>query len=173
MKYRSRWLAGFAAAALALVGATTAFGYAGEVAAEVTLGGPGGTLACNVSITVTATVVDANGKAISGQSVDWTFASSPSSADTINATPTTTDANGVATTTVTLACVVGNREIRATADDVSGSAVLSVTAAGLPRTSTAPDGAPLDAGLVATLLALLAVIVGGGIMIGRLVLKPR
>ena len=169
MNHRNRWLAGLAAAALALVSATTAFGYAAEVAAAVTVGGPGGTLECGVPITVTATIVDSAGNPISGQPVDWTFASSPSSADEINATPTTTDANGVATTTVTFACVSGNREIRATADGVAGEAVLGVTAVGLPRADTLPSEAPP----FATLLAALAVLVGGGIMVRRLVLKPR
>jgi hypothetical protein len=173
MKHRTRGLAGLAAAALVLLAATTAFGYAGEVAGAVTVGGPGGTLQCGVPITVSATIVDSAGKPIEGQPVDWTIASSPSSADTINATPTTTDANGVATTTVTLACVAGNREIRATADGVSGGAVLGVTAAGLPRTSTVPGEVPVDVSLVATLLAVLAVLAGGGTMVRRLVLNPR
>lgn len=169
MNHRTRWLAGLAATAFALVGATTAFGYAGEVAAAVTVGGPGGTLECGVPVTVTATIVDKDGKPISGQPVDWTFASSPSSADEINSTPTTTDANGVATTTVTFACVSGNREIRATADGVAGEAVLGVTAVGLPRADTLPDAAPpLD-----IILAALALLVGGGIVVRRLVLKPR
>lgn len=173
MKHRTRGLAGLAAAALVLLAATTAFGYAGEVAAEVSVGVPGGTIKCGVAITISATIVDKDGKPIEGQPADWTFASSPSSADKINSTPTTTDASGVATTTVTLACVAGNREVRATADDVSGGAVLGVTAAGLPRTSTLPDAAPAGAPPFDTLLAALAVLVGGGIMIRRLVLSSR
>ena len=173
MKLRNRLLAGLAAAALVLIAASTAFGYAGEVAGAVTISGPGGTIKCGVPITITATIVDKNGKPIAGQPVDWTFGSTVSSADKINTTPTTTDANGVATTTVTLACVAGNREIRATADNISGGAVLGLTASGLPRTSTVPDGAPTGTPPIATLFAALAVLAGAGIMVRRLVLNPR
>ena len=173
MKHRTRGLAGLAAAALVLLAATTAFGYAGEAAAVVTVGGPGGTLQCGVPITVSATIVDSAGKPIEGQPVAWTSGSTPSSADQINSTPTTTDANGVATTTVTLACVAGNRQIRATADDVSGGAVLGVTASGLPRASTVPDGAPTGTPPIVPLIAVLAVLVGAGILVRRLVLNPR
>ena len=173
MKLRSRWLAGLAAVALVLVTSATAFGYAGEVAAAVTIASPGGTLECDVDITVTATIVDATGALISGHSVDWSFESSPSSLDTINETPTTTDASGVATTTVVLACVAGDREIRAGADNISASAVLGVTAAGLPNTSTLPVQAPAsqDLSLVGTLLAVLAMAAGGALTFRRISLR--
>jgi hypothetical protein len=173
MKLRNRWLAGLAAVALVLITSATAFGYAGEVAAAVTVAGPGGTLECDVEITVTATIVDAAGAPISGQPVDWSFESSPSSSDTINETPTTTNASGVATTTVVLACVAGDREIRASADDVNASAVLGVTAAGLPNTSTLPVQLPAsqDLSLIGTLLAVLAMAAGGAFMFRRISLR--
>ncbi len=158
---------------LALGLSATVFAYAGEVAGAVTVGAPTGTLKCGVPLTVTATVVDAASKVIDDQPVDWTFTSSPSSEDTINSTPTTTDANGVAATTVTLACVAGNRTVTATADGVSAGAVLGITAAGLPRTSTAPDGSPVGNLPIATILALLAVLAGGGIIVRRLAFSPR
>lgn len=169
----NRWFAGLSGTILALALSTTVFAYAGEVAGAVTVGGPTGTLKCGVALTVTATVVDASSKLIAGQPVDWSFTSSPSSADKINATPTTTNASGVATTTVTLACVAGNRTVTATADGVSAGAVLGITAAGLPRTSTAPDGSPVGNLSIATILALLAVLAGGGIIVRRLAFSPR
>jgi hypothetical protein len=169
MKHRSQWLAGLAAVALALITTATAFGYAGEVAGAVTVAGPGGTLTCGVNITVTATVADATGKLISGQPVAWSFTSTPSTADKINTTPTTTNASGVATTTVVLACVAGSRTIRATADAVSASAVLSVTAAGLPNTSTLPGETPAqNLPVIGTLLAVLAMAAGGVLALRRI-----
>ena len=173
MSRRNRWFAGLAGMALALTMTATVFAYAGEVAGAVSVGGPTGTLACGTPITVTATVLDASSDPIDGQPVDWTFTSSPSSADTINSTPTTTDANGVATTTVTLACVVGNRTVTATADGISAGAVLGITSGGLPRTSTAPGGSPVGNLPIGTILALLAVLVGGGIIVRRFAFSPR
>ena len=174
MKHRSQWLAGLAAVALALITSATAFGYAGEVAGAVTVAGPGGTLTCGVNITVTATVVDAAGKLIAGQPVAWAFTSTPSTADKINTTPTTTNASGVATTTVVLACVAGSRTIRATADAISASAVLSVTAAGLPNTSTLPGETPAqNLPVIGTLLAVLAMAAGGVLALRRISFSRR
>lgn len=173
MNRRNRWFAGLAGTALALGMTATVFAYAGQVAGAVTVGGPSGTLKCGVALTVTATVSDSEGSLIEGQPVDWAITSSPSPADTINSTPTTTNASGVATTTVTLACVAGNRTVTATADDISAGAVLGITAAGLPRTSTAPDGSPVGTLPIATILALLAVLAGGGIIVRRFAFSPR
>jgi len=174
MKHRSQWLAGLAAVALALITSATAFGYAAEVAGAVTVAGPGGTLTCGVNITVTATVVDASGKLIAGQPVAWAFTSTPSTADKINTTPTTTNASGVATTTVVLACVAGSRTIRATADAVSAAAVLSVTAAGLPNTSTLPGETPAqNLPVIGTLLAVLAMAAGGVLALRRISFSRR
>ena len=170
MTHRSRWLAGLAAIALAFITAATAFGYAGEVAAEVTVAGPGGTLKCGVNIPLTATVLDADGKPIAGQPVAWSWVSRVSASDVIKSSPTTTNASGVASTNVFLACVPGSRRIRATADAVSGSAVLNVTAAGLPNTSTLPGETPAPQGLpiIGTLLAVLAIAAGGGLTLRRI-----
>ncbi len=174
MKHRSRWLAGLAAVSLTLITAATAFGYAGEVAGAVTIATPGGTLKCGVNITVTATIVDSAGKPISGQPVAWTFTTTPSAADKINKTPTTTDANGVATTTVVLACVAGNRYLHAVADAVGASAVLGVTAAGLPNTSTLPSETPAQGlPLIGTLLAVLAMAAGGVLALRQISLSRR
>jgi hypothetical protein len=166
MKHRSKWTAGFAAVALALVTAVTAFGYAGEVAAAVTVAGPVGTIKCGVNVLVTATIVDAAGKPIAGQPVDWTFASSPSADDAFGSADAATDANGVAKAYVILACVPGDRTVRATADGVSGGAVLGVTSAGLPSTSTLPAGTPgSDLSILGTLLAALALAAAGSLVL--------
>ena len=174
MQHRSPWLAGVAAVILVLVTSATALAYHHTPAAAVTIGTPGGTLQCGVSITVTATIVDASGKPIAGQPVDWSFTSSPSSADKINRTPTNTNADGVATTTVVLACVAGNRHLHAVADAVSASAVLGVTAAGLPNTSTLPGETPAQGPpLVGMLLAVLAMAVGGAFALRQISLSRR
>ncbi len=173
MKHRSWWLAGFAAVALALVASATAFGYLGQVAAAVTIAGPG-TVVCGTDLTVTATITDSTGALVTDQAVAWSFTSSPSAADKILHTPTTTDANGVATTTVVLACVTGKRYLGAVAGAVSGSAVLGVTAAGLPNTSTLPAQVPAQDGpSIATLLAILAMAAGGVLVLRQVSFSRR
>jgi Bacterial Ig-like domain (group 1) len=194
MKHRSPWLAGVAAVALALITTATAFaaGSGSEVAATVTIARLGGTVPCGVNITVTATVVDATGTPIPGQLVDWSFAPKPKAhaADTISPSTSPTDASGVATTTVVLACVPGDRHIRATAGAASGSAVLNVhatgavlgvtsgavlgvTSGGLPNTSTLPGKtpAPQDLPVIGMLLAILAMAAGGGLILRRVSLS--
>jgi hypothetical protein len=175
MSTRRRLLVGMAAVMLAVFTAGTVLGYAGEVAGSVTVTRPSGTLKCGVNITVSATVVDAKGKRIAGQPVTWKFQSTPTSKDKIRATRTYTNSRGVARTFVVLACVPGSRVIRAQADAVYGRAVLNVTAAGLPNTSTLPAGTPAPAQLpvLGTLLALLALAVGGGLAVRGVVVSRR
>jgi hypothetical protein len=123
---------------------------------------------------MTATVLDATGAPVVGQSVAWAFVTSPSASDVISPTPTITDSSGKATTSVTFAPVSGNREIRATAGSISASVVLSplspaecgsVESAqgtpapeGLPSTSTLPaessGGTPIAALFLAAVGAL-------------------
>ena len=133
MTTRRRWLAGIAAVALVIFTAGTVLGYAGEVAGSVTVYRPAGKLKCNVNITVKATVLDAAGKPIAGQPVKWTWKSRVSTGDKILDAKSTTNSNGVAKTTVKLACVPGSRVIRAQADNARGTAVLNLTAGGLPE----------------------------------------
>jgi hypothetical protein len=177
MTSRRRWLAGLAALTLAVLVSGMALGYAGEVAASVTVARPSGTVKCGVNLTITATVRDATGKRISGQPVTWSWVSRVTGGDKILVLRSTTNSKGVAKTTVRLACVPGSRVIRATADGVRGRAVLNVTAAGLPRTNTAAGSggtpalpststlanvtpSPADP-FLGTLLALLALAAGG------------
>jgi hypothetical protein len=110
---------------------------------------------------LTATVLDADGKPIARQSVNWTLVLTLSSNDKVNKTPTTTNSKGVAGTTVTLACVNGSRDVRATAGGVSGQAVLNVAIHSLPNTSTLledgrvfPDILPASLLIVAGVLTL-------------------
>jgi hypothetical protein len=175
MNARRRWLAGLAGLLLTLFVAGTVLGYAGEVAASVTVSRPNGTLKCGVKIKVRATVLDASAKPIADQPVIWSFTSTPTSADKILDRRTRTNANGVAKTKVVLACVPGSRRLRAQADDVFGSAILNVTAAGLPRTSTLPVEAPIrsDLQMLGTLLALLALAAGGGFALRQILVFRR
>ena len=174
MKHRGRLIAGLSAVLLALITAATAVGYAGgQSAASITIAVKDSS-ACGQPTTLTATVLDAGGKPVTGQSVDWALVTTLSSSDKVNKTPTTTNSSGVATTTVTLACVNGSRPVRATAGAVSAQAVLGVTVGGLPNTSTLPVGAPTGPGalLVATILAL-AFVTGGGLTLRRLAATNR
>jgi hypothetical protein len=166
MKHRTRWLAGFSAVLLALVVAATASGYTGQVEGSVSVGAHS-TVTCHAPFTITATILDATGTPISGDSVVWSFVNAPSRSDKINDSRTVTNSHGVATTTVRLAPVSGTRRIRATAGDLSASAVLSPLCAGLPRTSTLPTNmVPGQDSLLAVLLAL-AFAAGGGLILRR------
>lgn len=157
MKHRVRWAAGFVAAALVLTAAATAVGYTGQVAASMTVA-PQGSITCAAPFTVAATILDAEGRPVAGESVAWSWAKSPSSADRIEKTPTVTNADGVATTTVALANVTGTREIRATAGDVRASAVLNAACGGLPITSTDPATGGPATGIGGVALVGLAIV---------------
>lgn len=159
MRTRNRWTASLAAAALLLTAAVSAFGYTGEVPATATVS-VAGTVACSDTFAVSSTFLDVEGVAVEGLAVDWSFVTTQSSDDTIHDTSTTTNAAGVATTTVTLAAVPGDRRIGVQAGDVSASAVVSQSCAGLtlPRTSTvAPQ--PLSGVGAGVLLMVVSLVV--------------
>jgi hypothetical protein len=134
---------GVAALLLLSVAAPAVMGYAGQVVNQITVGGPTGTLACNTPLTVTATVLDAGGHPVDNRAVVWSIGTGKVAGDQVVTVSTMTNATGVATTTVKLACVVGNRTIIATSDTLTGQVVLGITAIGLPPTSTAPDATPM------------------------------
>jgi uncharacterized protein YaiE (UPF0345 family) len=174
MKRRAGWIAGVAAVALLLTATVTAFGYEGGEKGSVSVA-VHGTVTCGTALTLTATFVDGSGKPVSGQSVDWSVVTAPSASDRINQTPTITDSQGVATTTVTLGSVGGTRRIRATAGTVSATAVLNpscgVGGVGgvLPNTSTLPrEAAPGRAAPLLGMLLALVFAVSGGLTLRRL-----
>ena len=139
MKLGHRFAAsGVAALLLLSVVAPAVMGYAGQVANQITVAGPAGTLVCNTNLTVTATVLDAGGNPVDNRAVVWTFGAGKVTGDQIVTASTTTNAMGVATTTVKLACVVGNRTVIATSAPSTGQVVLGITATGLPPTGTTP-----------------------------------
>lgn len=148
-----------AGALLATLATSAVFAYAGQVAGQVSVAAPSGTVACNSPVTVSATVLDINGKPFDNTSVTWSFKSGQQAGDTIAPATSMTNASGVATTTVTLACKAGSRTVDATAGTIVGSAVLGITSTGLPNTSTlpAPAGTPaweLGVAALAVLLGL-------------------
>jgi Bacterial Ig-like domain (group 1) len=174
MKRRIWWVAGLAAMAVLLVTSVTAFGYQDQVKGSVTVSG---VVTCGTPFTLAATFVDANGKPVAGQSVDWSFLAG-SASDKINKTPTITDANGMAATTVKLGHVSVTRTVQATAGTISATAVLSAscgpTGGVLPNTSTLPGDAPSqDAPLGALAIAALALAFVGGLGIRRLASAHR
>ena len=170
MKLRTQVTAALAALVLLSIATATVFGYTCQAEGSITVSG---TPTCE-PFTMTATVLDATGAPVVGQSVAWAFVTSPSASDKISPTPTITDSKGKATTTVTFAPVSGTREIRATAGSVSASAFIkavspetcgSVSSAqgtpapeGLPSTSTLPaessGGTPIAALFLAAICAL-------------------
>lgn len=142
--------------------------YAGEVAATVEASGPSGPQACGTPITITSRVEDAAGSPIEGQPVEWSFLSGNVTGDTILDTNTTTNASGVATTQVQLACVPHTVTVQALADLATGTLALTSSGEGLPRTDTAPAS-----NLPAIVLAALAVIAGSGLILRRLAADRR
>jgi hypothetical protein len=182
MQHRTRWIAGFAAVLLTLTMAATALAYNDTTKGSITVTAHG---SCGTPVTLTATMLDANGAPVSGQSVEWALVSSPFGSEKINKTPTVTDSHGVATTTFTLAPVSGDRGVRATAGDVSGSVVLGSAYSScvggvqgaqgtvLPNTSSLP--ADTTGGSTAPLLAIFVAlaVVGGGLTLGRLATSRR
>lgn len=160
--------AGAAALLLLSVAASAAFAYLGQVPNQITVAGPAGTLVCNTALTLEATVLDAGGNPVDNQAVVWSFGAGQVTGDQIVTSSTITNASGVATTTVKLACVVGNRTIVATDAPASGQIVLGITATGLPPTSTDPGSTPVWPYALALLGICLACF-----MIGRRVLQGR
>ena len=152
---RSLAAGGVAALLLLAVAAPAAFAYQGQVANQVTVAGPSGTINCDTPLTMTATVLDSHGLPVDNLAVVWTFGAGQVSGDQIGTTSTTTNASGVTTTTVTLACIAGNRTVVATAAPASGRFVISpefvlgVSATPTPAV-TAPPGAAATHGTGAT-----------------------
>lgn len=153
---------------LTLAVAATALGYAGQVAATVTVSGPSGAQACGTPLTLTARVQELGGALIEGQLVTWSFASGKVAGDKILTLTSTTNANGVATTRVELACTPHSVTFRALADNASGTVVVRASGEGLPRTDTVPGTS-----FPAIALAALAVLLGSGMMLRRFALARR
>jgi Bacterial Ig-like domain (group 1) len=181
MRARTRWIAGLAAAAILLTATATAFGYDGQVEGIVGVAAQG-TITCGKPFTMTATVLDANGAPVADASVAWSFVTTQSASDSINKTPTVTNAQGVATTTVTLGAVSGDRQIRATTtvgetgatSDVSASGVVNQSCGGLPRTDALMPEIPQGGEpLAAVLVLVLAFAVGGWLTLRRLAVPNR
>ena len=185
MTRRRRGIAGFAAVALALVTAATAFGYSAQVTHTIQMAGPTGTLQAGVSYLMRATIYDANGDRIDGQPVAWKIKSGPTTqgltvqaiptADRISALSTVTNANGQASARITMAAVPGTRVVTATADGVAGTLTLNLTAAGLPNTSTLQPAAPGSPGspITGTLLAMLAIALGAAFVVRQAAVNRR
>jgi hypothetical protein len=153
---------------LALALAATVAAYAGQVAATVEVTGPSGPQACGTPITVSALVQETGGALIEGQSVDWSFESGNVTGDSIIRATSTTNASGIASTTVQFACSPHSVVLNAVADETTGTATIAVSGEGLPRTDTAPASSSLGIALAA-----LAVLVGSGMMLRRLALGNR
>ncbi|MEA2536569.1 MAG: hypothetical protein QOF11_803 [Chloroflexota bacterium] len=193
MKRRSPWLALLAAMVLALGITSTVSAYKGQVPTTVTVTPSKGTFSCDEYHTVRATVLDQNGLPIDDINVHWSFLISPSSRDRIKPHTSRTNSHGVAKTQVKLACVAGDRTIKARVKNVSGTAVIHVklrhhhhdTAGGavlgatsgdpasLPGTSTLPPVVPADSPTVPAIPALFVVLAAGAFILRRVVLTRR
>jgi hypothetical protein len=126
MTRQRRYLALLGGIGLLLMATTTVSAYGPQVPSTITITPSSGTLRCDRSYPVRATVLDQDGAPIKRLTVAWSFTSSPSSEDEIKVTSSTTNGQGVAIAIVKLACVPGDRTITATTDGISGSAVVHV-----------------------------------------------
>ena len=121
--------------------------YAGQVAANVMITGPTGTIACGLANGFKATVITTTGVPFTQESVFWTISAAPlGAADTINPAVTPTDANGAAFTTVTFGGSAGPRTLRATSGTAFGQIVIT------PTGCAAPPPLPLTIGTCASAL---------------------
>lgn len=155
---------------LAVMLSGVALGYAGQVAATVSVSGPSAQQSCGVDIAVSALVQDAQGTPVDGQSVAWSFNSGSISGDKFTATPTTTNSAGVATTHVVLACTAHTVVIGAVAGEASGTVAVTTTGKGLPRTDVATASGTSG---IAVVLAALAVLIGSGTILRRFATDRR
>jgi len=152
--------AGVLAAVVVLIAAPAVLAYRGQVPKQVTV-----SVVCGPPCVATATVIDVDGKPVTDQVVMWKI-DAPA---TVSPTQSTTNAQGEATTTVTLSSAT-SPTITATAGDAFGTVVVKCsTGEGLPNTSTAPAGTPV------WLLAVvgLAVLAGVGLAARRYALIHR
>jgi hypothetical protein len=114
-------------AALMVVAAVPAAtsAYVGQVASNVTVTGPTGTIQCGQANQFQATVFESNGTRVGQHPVTWSIVSGPVGAnDTVNPSSTTTNNNGVASTSVTFGGPAGPRTLRATSDNAFGQIVV-------------------------------------------------
>jgi hypothetical protein len=158
-------LAGFA---LTLVIAASAGAYSGEVAATISGSSPSGPQPCETPISMSATVQDIGGKLIEGQPVAWAFVSGNIAGDVIASTSTTTNAGGVATTTVTFACSARTVTMSVLADAASGSFVTVLSGAALPRTDALASSSAPASSIPLIAFAALAVLLGSATILLRL-----
>jgi uncharacterized membrane protein YkoI len=123
-----RWLALPAALGLALAMVSSAAGYAGQVPTTIVVSPEKMTLKCDKWYTVRATVLDQGGHPILGERlrVHWSFDPVVSKKDKLKPTTSKTNKEGVAKTKVRLACKKGDRTIKATVGNASGTAVVHV-----------------------------------------------
>jgi hypothetical protein len=118
-----------------------ALAYQGQVVTQVTVTGPAA-FTCNEPFTVTATALDSNGQPVEGQAVAWSIGAGLQTGDGITPATSTTNASGKATATVTLACVVADRTIVATASSTNGEVVLGGGQIVLSETATPNAATP-------------------------------
>jgi hypothetical protein len=158
-----------ALAALFVVASTAVvLGYAGQVAGQVSLGGPSATVSCSSSWFITAHVTEAGtGNPIQGQPVHWTITSTPDNGDSIASADTVTDQNGDTQTTLNLTSTPGDRTVEAQADSQTGRMSVDCAAGGLPPTATAGPSVPTSPFNYGLLLAAAAVLTGLGIFAFR------
>jgi hypothetical protein len=185
-----RLIAGLTGMALAAIVATSAFAYIGGVPSTVDAKAPS-TATSGKPFTVSSVVIGqpnipptpspagqggtgvtaaASGDVpLAGVTVEWK-AVATSGTVTLSPTSSDTNASGVATTTATVVCDSCTVTFTATADLANGTAVVKVTGAGLPNTAASSG---FSGSLLATILAVFAIIAGALLMVRQVVVARR
>lgn len=124
-----------AAALLVALSAVTASAYVGQNPYVVHLAGPSGSVRCDSTVTITATIrTAATGGLAAGQQVIWDVPASPSGADWVSPRTVLSDAHGQAATTLTFGPAEGQRTVQARIAD--WPATIKVTCQGGVSLST-------------------------------------
>ena len=161
------------AVVLMCVLAVPAFAYGAPISVNITVTGQvagvtSGQVASETcgQYSLSATVAGASGTGVPGVAVTWAITSAPSGAhDKLGSSTTTTGSNGVATNTLRLSCVAGNRVVQANTGGVLGAISINSGGSGLPNTSTVPS-TPTSQSLPATSLLFLGIAIGCGMALG-------
>ena len=177
-----------------LGGAATTIGLETDIPppGAVTVAASDSTPTVGETVTVSVTVVDANGDPVGDADCTFSIASQPGTDDSVDGAPVTTDSAGNASTSLNVGSTAGTIEVQADCGGITASvSVVAGTSSGgggeaAPPPASLPDAAPpaslpdtgsggvVDDGqsMRAIVIALLAgfgvMLAGAGILVGRL-----
>jgi hypothetical protein len=113
--------------------------YIGQNPYDVHLSGPSGKVSCSRDVVLTASVRDSSShKAVAHQTVKWDVRQSPSSADRLSRTSTSTASDGKTSVTLSFGSAEGARTIRASVAGFGTNLVVRCSGAARPGPTPTP-----------------------------------